>query len=111
MSNPFDEIFLRLERIEQKISIPSAEARVPEEIINQDELCRRLDITEPTVIKWRKKGKIPFLMIGAVIRYNWPAVITALEDSSSKQNKKNIRVEKKLAADKSLEKDSPLDWV
>jgi excisionase family DNA binding protein len=49
------------------------------EIINRNELCKRLSITEPTVIRWEKKGKIPVLKIGRNVRYNWIAVIKSLE--------------------------------
>jgi excisionase family DNA binding protein len=49
------------------------------EIINRDELCKRLAITEPTVIRWEKKGKIPSLRIGSNVRYDWQAVIKSLE--------------------------------
>lgn len=50
------------------------------EIISTEELCKRLDITEPTCIRWRKKGKIPFLSIGSSIRYEWNTVVKALEN-------------------------------
>lgn len=49
------------------------------EIINRDELCKRLNITEPTAIRWEKKGVIPCFRIGSGVRYNWPKVIEALE--------------------------------
>ncbi len=49
------------------------------EIIDRDELCKRLSITEPTAIRWEKKGRIPSLRIGSNVRYNWPAVIESLE--------------------------------
>lgn len=52
---------------------------VESEIIDREELCKRLDITETTAITWQNKGKIPALKIGAQYRYNWPAVIKALE--------------------------------
>jgi len=48
------------------------------EIISRDELCKRLAITEPTVIRWEKKGKIPALRIGSNVRYNWHKVIESL---------------------------------
>jgi hypothetical protein len=48
------------------------------EIINRAELMKRLSISEPTVIAWEKKGKIPVLRIGKSIRYNWPEVKLAL---------------------------------
>ncbi|MBM3887214.1 helix-turn-helix domain-containing protein [Candidatus Dependentiae bacterium] len=49
------------------------------EIIDRRELCKRLAITEPTAIRWSKKGKIPFFRIGKSIRYNWQIVIDTLE--------------------------------
>jgi hypothetical protein len=54
------------------------------EIIDEDTLCTRLNITHPTAGRWRKKGKIPFLQIGSSIRYNWATVLTALENRKSK---------------------------
>jgi len=51
----------------------------PEAVIkSQIEMCSFLGITEPTIIRWRKKGKIPFLQIGSSIRYDLNAVIDAL---------------------------------
>ncbi|HSZ87365.1 MAG TPA: hypothetical protein VK787_15135 [Puia sp.] len=50
-----------------------------EEIINRKELSKRLDITEPTIIRWERKKKIPVMRIGSAIRYNWKAVIKSLE--------------------------------
>ena len=49
------------------------------EIIDRTELCKRLAITEPTVIRWEKKCKIPCFRIGSSVRYNWQTVIEALE--------------------------------
>lgn len=49
------------------------------EIIDRKELCKRLKITEPTAIRWGKKGKIPSFSIGSNIRYNWQSVINQLE--------------------------------
>ena len=50
-----------------------------EEIINRKELAERLDITEPTIIRWERKKKIPVIRIGSAVRYNWKAVIASLE--------------------------------
>lgn len=47
--------------------------------INTKELCSFLGITEPTLIRWRKKGVIPFLKIGSRILYQKSAVIAAIE--------------------------------
>lgn len=52
------------------------------EVIDRAELCRRLDITEQSVIRWERKGKIPCFRIGGAVRYNYPKVIEALEEAS-----------------------------
>ena len=49
------------------------------EIIGREELCKRLNVTEPTVIRWEKKGKIPRLEIGTAIRYDWNRVVDSLQ--------------------------------
>jgi predicted DNA-binding transcriptional regulator AlpA len=54
------------------------------EIIDRKELCKRLALDEGTIIRYEKKGKIPRLSIGNSIRYNWPAVIEALESGNKK---------------------------
>lgn len=52
----------------------------PIEIINSETLCKRLDISEPTIIRMRKQKKIPWLQIGTAIRYDFHAVVKALEN-------------------------------
>ena len=47
--------------------------------VNQKELCAFLGLSEPTVIRWRKKGVIPSMKIGSAIRYDVNKVIEALE--------------------------------
>ena len=56
----------------------------PEKLHSQKEVCRFIGITEPTIIRWRKKGKIPFKQLGASIRYNLDDVIIALEVGKKK---------------------------
>jgi excisionase family DNA binding protein len=48
--------------------------------ITTKQLCVFLGITEPTVIRWRKKGKIPFMQIGSALRYDKEAVIKAISE-------------------------------
>lgn len=50
------------------------------EIVGREELCRRLAITEPTAIRWEKKGHLPSFRIGSNVRYNWQKVLGALEN-------------------------------
>lgn len=91
MQNPFDIIIEKLNGLESKFAesnpLPISSAA---EIINRDVLCKRLALTEPTVIRWEKKGKIPCFRIGSNVRYNWPKVIEALEakDNSKGGNAK-----------------------
>jgi hypothetical protein len=80
MQNPFDVIIERLNGLESKFSEQNTPATsAPAEIIGRSELCKRLDITEPTAIRWEKKGKIPCFRIGSNVRYNWTNVINVLE--------------------------------
>ncbi|MCC8426585.1 helix-turn-helix domain-containing protein [Mucilaginibacter sp. UR6-11] len=44
------------------------------------ELCDFLGVTEPTVSRWRNKGKIPYMQIGSRILFNKSAVLDALEN-------------------------------
>jgi predicted DNA-binding transcriptional regulator AlpA len=87
MLNPFELIQEQLGKIENKLTeisnIKSQQAT--KEIIGREELCKRLAITEPTVIRYEKKGKIPRLSIGSSIRYDWGAVIEALEKQANKK--------------------------
>ncbi|WP_018615890.1 hypothetical protein [Segetibacter koreensis] len=82
--NPFDELSRELAEIKDlllKSAPPTREDNLLQtEIIDTDTLCYRLNITEPTAIRHRKRGTIPFLQIGSAIRYNWPAVVKALEN-------------------------------
>jgi len=49
------------------------------EIIDTKALLTRLDLSEPTVIRYRQKGVIPFLQVGSAIRYDYRKVLDALE--------------------------------
>ena len=58
----------------------SVAAKGPEEKpITVKELQEFLGVTEATIIRWRKKGKIPFMQLGSRILFNRSAVLTALE--------------------------------
>jgi excisionase family DNA binding protein len=50
--------------------------------ISERELCKYLGISAPTAIRWRQKGKLPFMQIGSAIRYDLNKVISALEKKS-----------------------------
>jgi hypothetical protein len=54
------------------------------EIITGEDLSKKLGVTIQTLIRWRQKGKIPFLQIGNSIRYDFNKVIEALEVNKKK---------------------------
>ena len=87
---PFGEITERLSRIENLLNSETVtlgpNSGVIEKPITTAELCEFLGITEPTVIRLRKRGKIPFLQIGGSIRYNKSNVVQALEKNSTSKN-------------------------
>ena len=80
------EVMAKLENIEKMLNNPGEIKKV--EIIDCRELCKRLNITEPTVIRWRAKGLIPFLNIGSAVRFNYLEVIEALETKNKKGAKR-----------------------
>jgi hypothetical protein len=80
MSNPFEEILQELKDIKTTLSSAQTVPSLQVEIIDRPELMKRLNITEPTAITWGKRGVIPELRIGSNVRYNWYAVVQALEN-------------------------------
>ena len=54
---------------------------VNENPIDSKELMLRLDISEPTLIRMRKRNAIPFLEVAGHYRYVWQDVIKALGQS------------------------------
>lgn len=85
MNNPFEEILAELRDIKTSITtIQKPADAVPPEIIDTEELCKRLNITAPTARKWRLKKKIPSFKLGDMVRYNWPRVIESLETKGTK---------------------------
>lgn len=81
----FDIILAEFRELKEIIkNLPQAQLMPLPEIINTEELCKRLYLSEPTVITWRRKRLIPFFKIGTSIRYNWPKVVEALEKGKNK---------------------------
>ena len=77
---PLDHL---LEQLTEKLisKMPTVTRAPLPEIIDTAELCKRLAISEPTVIKLRKK-KFPHFKLGVLIRYNWPTVVEFLQKKS-----------------------------
>lgn len=84
ISNPFEELLLKIEELKALVlnstsNRGDSNQSPGKEIIDRATLCKRLGITEPTAIRHQKRGKIPFMQIGSSIRYDWEAVVRALE--------------------------------
>jgi hypothetical protein len=72
------DILSRLERIEMILVNKSSES-ILKEPISTKQLCNFLNVTEPTIAKYRRKGIIPFMLIGSAIRYDLSRVVAALD--------------------------------
>jgi hypothetical protein len=73
------EIEILVENCLRRVLTENSHSTSLTEIIDRKELCKRLDVTEPTIIRWEKKGRIPRFHIGSAVRYNWTNVIESLE--------------------------------
>ena len=65
-------------------NMPKSKPEPEPEIMTGEELCKKLDVTIQTLIRWRHKGKIPYLQIGSSIRYDFNKVLDALEVTKKK---------------------------
>lgn len=71
---------LMLEAVEFAVQhLPQKEAKKEAQIITGEDLAKKLGLTIQTLIRWRQKGKIPFLQIGNSIRYDLNKVLDSLE--------------------------------
>ena len=48
-------------------------------LITENELSERIDISKVTLHKFRRQGKIPYCKVGRTIRYNYKEVIESLK--------------------------------
>lgn len=76
---------LMLEAVQFAVnSIPQKEPTKEAQIITGEDLAKKLGVTIQTLIRWRQKGKIPFLQIGNSVRYDLNKVLEALEVKNKK---------------------------
>ena len=76
---PLEELLLRFQEILRREAGTPLPSQI--EIIDRGELSKRLGVTPVTIIRLEKKKKIPSIRLGSSVRYNWPRVIEALENS------------------------------
>jgi excisionase family DNA binding protein len=65
-------------------SLPNREPEKETILLTGEELCKKLGVTIQTLIRWRHKGKIPFMRIGSSIRYDFIKVLEAIEVGKKK---------------------------
>jgi excisionase family DNA binding protein len=80
-SVPFEDLIEAMRKVvkEELAATPQTTRESLEKPITGKELCSFLGISGPTLIRWRNKGKIPFLEIGGALRYDKNKVHLALE--------------------------------
>lgn len=54
-------------------------------ILDTDQLMAKLGVTRPTLSKWRKEKRIPFIQVGSVVRYDLEKVLEALGTNKRRQ--------------------------
>jgi hypothetical protein len=86
LENPFEVLSSKIDRLTEKLDKLALQSQA-NEIIDRTELRKRLDLSEPTVIKYVAEGIIPEFKIKGEVRYNWQRVIEKLE--GNKKFKKN----------------------
>ena len=85
-SVPIEDLMQSLRQIvrEEIAANPSAANEGSIDYVNGETLCAFIGISKPTLIRYRKKGRIPFIEMGGVLRYDKNKVAKALE--SGKKN-------------------------
>jgi excisionase family DNA binding protein len=85
IQNPFAILEAKLANIEGLLIDLKHPEGSPKEnksksILDTDQLMEKLGVTRPTLSKWRKEGRIPFIQVGAVVRYDLDKVLEVLEN-------------------------------
>lgn len=81
---------LVLQCVREALEETSSQSRLDQgganrELIDTKELLLRLGLSEPTVIRYRQKGVIPFYRIGNAIRYDYEKVLERLEKKKGRR--------------------------
>ena len=49
-----------------------------DEILSENQLCERLNLSRSTISRYRKENKIPYLKVGNNIRYEYNKVLNSI---------------------------------
>ena len=55
----------------------------PECLITADELCSRLSVSKGWIYKEVKRGALPYIKVGAALRFEWHEVLASLKRQSA----------------------------
>jgi hypothetical protein len=80
MSNPFEEIEVRLSNIEGLISSLNEKQSAPKSFSSREETAPRLKITLPTLDKYTKAGIIKGSRIGSRVLYLESDIVEAVKE-------------------------------
>lgn len=78
LNNQMVEVKSNLSTLAIKLDHFFSASTSPIDLIDGEELRRRIDISETTLKRYRDQGRIPYVLIGSQYRYNYPEVVKAL---------------------------------
>jgi excisionase family DNA binding protein len=56
----------------------ATDQKLATDFIDTVELCRRLKCSRRTTNNLRERGKLPAVILGRLVRYHWPTVVSQL---------------------------------
>ena len=65
--------------VNEKLSIHLYNEIEDDEILSENQLCERLNLSRTTISRYRKENKIPYLKVGNNIRYEYNKVLKSIE--------------------------------
>ena len=65
--------------VNEKLSIHLNNEIEDDEILSENQLCERLNLSRTTISRYRKENKIPYLKVGNNIRYEYNKVLKSIE--------------------------------
>ena len=64
--------------VNEKLSIHLNNEIEDDEIVSENQLCERLNLSRTTISRYRKENKIPYLKVGNNIRYEYNKVLKSI---------------------------------
>ena len=64
--------------VNEKLSIHLNNEIEDDEILSENQLCERLNLSRTTISRYRKENKIPYLKVGNNIRYEYNKVLNSI---------------------------------